>query len=194
MGRLFLVVLAIGWAAVLIPAGLRRRPERGSASLLGLGGSVVGLFRRRGSRSSGSGRGAAVLWPVPGGRPYEGGPVAPIVTSWGAASARPNHRAPTGRVSRNVRRQRQIVKALAGMAVVTFFLSFVPGLRVLLLAHLVFDVALAVYVVLLVRVKAGVHLSRATGRQRDVQARRSEPAPAPWASSDQTPYRRAVGE
>jgi hypothetical protein len=187
VGRLFLAVLAIGWAAVLIPAGLRRRPERGSAALLGLGGSVAGLFRRRGSRSSGgSGRGAAVLWPVAGGRPYPGGPVAPIVTSWAASAARSNQRSSSPRqASRNVRRQRQIVKALGALAVVTLFLSFVPGLRVLLGAHLVVDVVFAMYVVLLLRVKSGVPLGRPTGQ-------RGEPGPA-W-TPDPIVYRRAVGE
>lgn len=162
MGRLFLALLAIGWAAVLIPAGLRRRPERGSAALLGLGGSFASLFRRRGSRSTvGSRPGAAVLWPAPGGRPYEGGPVRPIVTSWGASAARPGHRPASPRqASRRVRRQRQIVKALSALAVVTLFLSFVPGLRVLLGVHVLVDAALGIYVVLLLRVKAGVPLSR----------------------------------
>lgn len=174
MGRLFLAFLAVAWACVLIPAGLRRRPERGSFSLLGLGESVAGLASRRRSRSSMS-RGVPVWSPSAG---YDGGPVPPIARSWGE-SVRPGGRPnvpglpggrplpgprPFGRPTRrNVRRQRQIVVFLASSIVVSLLLSFVPGLRALLALTLVATVLLAVYVVALLRLKAGISPSLGQG-------------------------------
>ena len=52
-----------------------------------------------------------------------------------------------------MRRQRQIVLGLFSAAVVTFLLSFVPGLRFLLGLHALVDVALALYFVALLRMK-----------------------------------------
>ena len=204
MGRMFLALLAIGWACVLIPAGLRRRSERGSFSLLGLGagfaGLTAGLVRRsqgRGNVAENRGSGA-VLWPVgPGGsivnRPYAGGPVAPITKSWVGVgqpgTRRPGTRrsgnAPRNAPRKSVRRQRQIVVALAVLAAVTLLISFVPGMRFMLVVQAVVDVAFVAYVVLLLRVKHGVPVVRPLDASRESRS---------TAVHDDRYYRRAVGE
>ncbi len=155
MPRIFLGLLAIGWGLVLIPAGLRRRSERGSFSLLGLGSSIAGLGSalRRSSRRS-----PAPLWSSSSANPFPGSsyPEAPGAfpgASTFANSSRRSVQRPQHHVSPAVRRQRQIVLGLFSAAVVTFLLSFVPGLRFLLGLHALVDVALALYFVALLRMK-----------------------------------------
>ena len=136
---------------------------------------------------------AAVLWPVgPGGnitnRPYAGGPVAPITKSW-AGVGQPGTRRPGNAPRKSVRRQRQIVVVLGVLAVVTLLVSFVPGMRVLLAVHALVDIALAAYVVLLLRMKHGVPVGRSIDATRGPAS-----AQRPTTTYDDRPYRRAVGE
>ena len=180
MGRIFLGLLAVGWGAVLIPAGLRRRSERGSFSLLGIGASVAALLTI--ARRSPSRVGTEVLWSPDSARGYSGGPVPPLGGLYGASrrssggvpaglpGSRVNMAAP--RISRSVRRQRQIVLASAGLAVICLLLSFVPGLMFLLIGFALASVALATYMVLLIRVKH----QRITTRPESYDDR------LPWAS------------
>ncbi len=180
MPRIFLGLLAIGWGLVLIPAGLRRRSERGSFSLLGLGSSIAGLGSalRRSSRRS-----PAPLWSTNGvssnpfpGPSYPEAPGAFPGASTFSNSSRRSVQRPQHYVSPAVRRQRQIVLGLFSAAVVTFLLSFVPGLRFLLGLHALVDVALALYFVALLRMKhtrsatRGRPTSRHTPMPRQAQA------------------------
>jgi hypothetical protein len=156
VGKIFIGLLAVGWGLVLIPAGLRRRSERGSFSLLGLGASVAGLaaiVRRSSHRSP------APLWSTDSAHGYSGGPVPPAI---GIAGVRnPNGspgrstRGPASQryLSRQVKRQRQIVLGLLCTAVATLALAFVPGLGFFLAIHAVIDVAFAFYLVALLRIK-----------------------------------------
>ena len=147
MARIFLGLLAVGWGLVLIPAGLRRRSERGSFSILGLGASIAGLGSviRRSSRRS-------PLWSAEcfsGQSPFPG----TTQTGFGFGATRQPGTPHPQYVSRVVRRQRHVVIGLFSAAVVTLLLSLVPGLRFLLAIHAIVDVALALYFVALVRIK-----------------------------------------
>ena len=76
------------------------------------------------------------------------------------------------RISRSVRRQRQIVLASAGLAVICLLLSFVPGLMFLLIGFALASVTLATYMVLLIRMK----------HQRTITRPESYDERLPWAS------------
>jgi hypothetical protein len=153
VGKIFIGLLAVGWGLVLIPAGLRRRSERGSFSLLGLGAAFAGLAALVSRRSSR--QGVAPLWSTESLHGYTGGPVPPALGIGGmrnsASSGLPQR---TQRhVPRAVRRQRQIVLGLLSAAIVTLLLAFVPGLSFFLAVHAVVDIVFALYLVALLRLK-----------------------------------------
>jgi hypothetical protein len=178
VGKIFIGLLAVGWGLVLIPAGLRRRSERGSFSLLGLGAAFAGLaalVSRRPSR-----QGAAPLWSTESLHGYTGGPVPPALGIGGMRNTNsgnpgyPGNRSQRGaqgqqrHLSRSVRRQRQIVLGLVSAAVVTLLLAFVPGLSFFLAVHAIIDIVFALYMVALLRLKQNKGVSsrpapRATG-------------------------------
>jgi len=156
---LVLVVLAIIWVAVLVPPALRARAE-------GRPGDSVSAFRRQlvvlRRTSPHASRSMAAEWGRA--RGYGSGPSAPV-TSLTARRAQATRQVVghssravgTTRVglsaarSRTLRRRRDVFTALVGAAAVTLLLGLVPGLRVLLLVHLVVDALLAAYVALLIR-------------------------------------------
>jgi hypothetical protein len=122
-----LVVLAVVWAVVLIPPWLRNRAE-------GRPGDSIGAFHRQLTTLERTGpetappRTPAMSQPRPAARP---------------ASAR----------SRLQRRRRGVILVLGAAMVSTLMLSFIPGLRVMLVLHATVDVLFFVYVALLVRVR-----------------------------------------
>ncbi len=154
-----LVVLAIIWIAVLVPPALRARAEGRPGDSVSAFKRQLVVLRRTGPHAS---RSMAGEWGRS--RGYGSRASAPV-TSLTARRAQATRR-PIGyssgamgmtRVgmsaarSRTLRRRRDVFTALVGAAAVTLLLGLVPGLRVLLLVHLVVDVLLAAYVALLIR-------------------------------------------
>ena len=122
-----LVVLAVVWAVVLIPPWLRNRAE-------GRPGDSIGAFHRQLTTLERTGP--------------EGAPPRTHLM----AQARPAPRPASAR-SRVQRRRRDVMLVLGGAMVSTLLLSFIPGLRVMLVLHAIVDVLFFVYVALLVRVR-----------------------------------------
>ena len=122
-----LVVLAVVWAVVLIPPWLRNRAE-------GRPGDSIGAFHRQLTTLERTG-------------PETAPPRTPLMPQ-----ARPAARPPSAR-ARLQRRRRGVMLVLGAAMVSTLMLSFIPGLRVMLVLHAIVDVLFFVYVALLVRVR-----------------------------------------
>jgi hypothetical protein len=122
-----LVVLAVVWAVVLIPPWLRNRAE-------GRPGDSIGAFHRQLTTLERTGPETAPPRNSPESRSL---PVA---------------RPPSAR-ARVRRRRRGVMLVLAAAMLSTLMLSFVPGLRPVLVAHAVVDVLFVVYVALLIRLR-----------------------------------------
>jgi hypothetical protein len=122
-----LVVLAVVWAVVLIPPWLRNRAE-------GRPGDSIGAFHRQLTTLERTG-------------PETAPPRTPLMSQ-----ARPAPRPASAR-ARLQRRRRGVMLVLGAAMVSTLMLSFIPGLRVMLVLHAIVDVLFFVYVALLVRVR-----------------------------------------
>ena len=122
-----LVVLAVVWAVVLIPPWLRNRAE-------GRPGDSIGAFHRQLTTLERTG-------------PETAPPRTPLMPQ-----ARPAAR-PAGARARLQRRRRGVMLVLGAAMVSTLMLSFVPGLRSMLLLHVIVDLLFAVYVALLIRLR-----------------------------------------
>ena len=142
-----LVVLAIVWAAVLLPPVLRARAE-------GRPGDSIGSFRHQlhvlkrtaptavapaNSLTAAAARRQPQVTPT---RPAQ------------APSARParTYTPDSARRARTLRRRRDVLLALMAAMGVTFLLGFL-GISVMWSLHVLFDVAFAGYVVMLVRIR-----------------------------------------
>ena len=136
-----LLILAIVWAAVLVPPWLRNRSESRPAD-------SISSFRRQLSVLERTSPGTGIT-PVrrPAPAPMPVAPAVPVV----ARPVRPRHHraAMTRRSAR--RRRRDIFFGLLVLMVATLVLSFVPALQVLRTVHLVLDALFVAYVALLVR-------------------------------------------
>jgi len=122
-----LVVLAVVWAVVLIPPWLRNRAE-------GRPGDSIGAFHRQLTTLERTGP--------------ETAPPRTLSTSSALPVARP-----ASARARLQKRRRDVMLVLGGAMVTTLILSFVPGLRTLLLLHAIVDVLFVVYVGLLIRLR-----------------------------------------
>jgi hypothetical protein len=145
---LVLLILAIIWAAVLIPPALRARAEGRPADSITAFHQQLAVLRRAGPRSGRS----------PNGPPPRGGvPQRHVALVDAPPVARPVARPPWNgarsiSARRNARRRRRdVLMALLVAAGTTFVLGAVPALRMLWLVHVVADVLLIGYVALLVR-------------------------------------------
>jgi hypothetical protein len=130
-----LLILAVIWAAVLIPPLLGARAE-------GRPADSIGDFRRQLS---------VLRRAAPIGTP----PPAPLA-AYGAVPfvAGPHTQARQDAARRRtVKRRRDVFYALVASMAGTLVLGMVPGLRVLLGLHLVLDALFVVYVALLVRMR-----------------------------------------
>ncbi len=156
---MLLVVLALLWAALLLPSFIRRRTEvRPAESISAFRRQLTVLRRTRPYSPHG------LVPDRPPAHAYVPGPAAPVTSlaarrsmaarSRGAGPVAPRALAaaglPTSR-ARTLRRRRDVFVALLAGAGITLVLGLLPPLRVLLYAHLVIDVLLAAYVALLVR-------------------------------------------
>ena len=176
-----LLILAVIWAAVLIPPMLRGRAERRPADSITNFHQQLAVLRRAGPRSNRSSG-----WPPPRAGvsqrhvslvdPNVGRPtIHPAFSGARSAVARRNAR----------RRRRDILMALLVAAGTTLVLGAIPALRMLWLVHAAADVLLISYVSLLVR-------QRNLATERDLKVRllptrRYEPAmetESPWLDTE----------
>jgi hypothetical protein len=156
---LVILVLAILWAAVLIPPILRSRSEAGSPT-------GVGDFLGRLREGLGRGRMAdpslpplqPIMGPVGGDRGYQGGmpPVGPV-------------RVP-GAMSPAQRRRRDVLVALLAAAGVTALMALFSKSMAFVVVHAMCDVMLGSYIYMLLRLKSRSGVER-------VPLQRPRPAP-----------------
>jgi hypothetical protein len=139
-----LLILAGIWAAVLVPM-VRSRVEPGTADSIGNFRRQLGVLQRSGPVSVAP----ANRLRVP---PYNPGvptPYTPYAGMRSAARLSPD----AARRARTLKRRRDVLFTLAGGAAATLVLGLLPPLRMLWLLHVVFDLLLAGYVALLVRIR-----------------------------------------
>ena len=168
MTLLVLVILAVIWAAVLVPPYLQNRSESRPADSISTFRNQLSVLERR----------ATMVQPRPGGP----------LTSPATAAARTAIRTPYLRADQKKRR-RDILLTLAAAAGLTLLLGLV--LPQVLVLNLLIDVLLVAYVALLVR-----HKRLAEERHTKVRylssARRPAPAPV-VAPPAQLALRRSAG-
>jgi hypothetical protein len=157
---LVLLILAVIWAAVLIPPMLRGRAERRPADSITNFHQQLAVLRRAGPRSN-----RPPSWPPPrAGVPQRHVSVVdpPMARPVEHPAFRTARSAVTRRNAR--RRRRDILMALLVAAATTFVLGAIPALRMLWLVHAAADVLLISYVALLVR-------QRNLAAERDLKVR-----------------------
>jgi hypothetical protein len=138
-----LLILAVLWAAVLVPPVLRSRSENRRGETIGPLNYHLGSG---GNRSLGSAlsRGPASFRPAA--FPSRSG--GPVPVRAGASSR------PLGEMTQAQKRRRDVLIGLLGAAGLTFVLALFTGMIAVWLLHLLADVLLAGYVFLLVRLKS----------------------------------------
>ncbi len=178
-----LLVLAVVWAAVLIPPALRARSEGRPSDSISNFRRQLAVLRRTGPKTS---RGGADHWarpyaspsptlasvsrlhtaqaasgrPLPYLAPSGGGPVPPRLPG---APGRP--RTASAARSRTLRRRRDVLTGLAATVGVTLLLAIVTGLAsMFVMLHLLADVLLVAYVALLIH-------QRNAAAERDMNVR-----------------------
>lgn len=145
-----LIVLAMVWAAVLIPPMLRARAEASPADSIGSFRRQLNVLRRTAppavppANSLGLPRYPSPV-PVPTYQPV------PVPTYQMARSYSPSP--DSSRRARTLRRRRDVLLALIAAMGLTFVLAFVPGFGMLWGAHFALDLAFLGYVGLLVRMR-----------------------------------------
>jgi hypothetical protein len=143
-----LLILAVLWAAVLVPPALRSRSENRRGEAIGPMKLRFGA-RRDATPSLSSSLGSAFS------RPTAGGAFRPSAfpsRQQGPARIGAPARLP-GQMSPAQKRRRDILVTLAGAAVLTVALALFTGMMALWVVHGVVDVLLVAYVVLLVQMK-----------------------------------------
>jgi hypothetical protein len=166
---LVILVLGILWAAVLIPPILRARTE-GAASTAGVGDF---LGRLRSGLGHGSLRDSAGYQPIMG--PIQ--PMDPIGQGVGMGPVQI-----PGGMSPVQRRRRDILVGLLAAVGVTFFMALMGASVIFWMLHLVVDLALGGYVVVLLQIK-----SRNAERRAKVRPI-APPAYGPVGASNVTPF------
>lgn len=184
-----LLILAVIWAAVLIPPALRARAEGRPADSITAFHRQLSVLRRAAPRT---GRGYNGEEPVVDDDAYAYRHVAPmhLVAAHGAPVV--GRRAHAAAARRNARRRRRdVFMALLVAASVTLALGAIPALRMLWLVHVAADVLLIGYVALLVR-------QRNIATERDLKvrllptARRQGYESAGWVGAEPALLRRSA--
>ena len=132
-----LLILAVLWAAVLIPPLFKARSERRRGDSIGDFSYKLGVIGRTGGHTAS--------------RPVPPDPMS-IVGTTGAPRPRIGV-APTG-MTRAQRRRRDILVGLLGATVVTLVAALLTGSTTMWVVQLVADALLLTYVVLLVRMRS----------------------------------------
>lgn len=147
-----LLILAGIWAAVLVP-WVRSRVEPGPADSIGDFRRQLGVLQRTGPVSVAP----ANRLRVP---PYQPGVPTPYSTPFGGArrpgvggSSHSLSSAEAARRARTLKRRRDVFLTLLGGMAGTLLLGLLPPFRMLLVLHVVLDLAFAGYVALLVQMR-----------------------------------------
>lgn len=154
-----LLILAGIWAAVLVP-WVRSRVEPGPADSIGDFRRQLGVLQRTGPVTVAP----ANRLRVP---PYQPGVPTPYSTQFGGArrpmqpsalaamsvSASASASAEAARRARTLKRRRDVFLTLLGSMAGTLLLGLLPPFRMLLVLHVVLDLAFAGYVALLVQMR-----------------------------------------
>jgi len=141
-----LLILAVLWAAVLVPPALRSRSE-------GRRGETIGpLNYRLGSGGPGSGRTLSSMFNRPAAGPGGFRPAAfPPPTAGAARAGAPTQ--PSGEMTAAQKRRRDVLVGLLAAAGLTFVLAAFTGIIAVWLLHLLADALLGGYVYLLLQLK-----------------------------------------
>lgn len=179
-----LLILAVLWAAVLVPPVLRSRSESRRGDSLGRPGLGFGAIARNPlARGRGGDVSAAMGFRGAGGNnrsisvPKVSRYAQPLVPVAGASTMTPMQR-----------RRRDVLLVLLGAVVLTFLVALLAGSMMLWGVQLLADAALAGYVFLLVQLKAAPQRQAAPRRL----AVHPTPAPAPFAPTPFAPTPVAV--
>ena len=135
-----LFVLAVIWAAVLVPPAMRARAEARPADSIGNFRRQLSVLRRTGPTTMA----AAHSLRIPSYVPTTPAPTYTMARSYTPAAARR---------ARTLRRRRDVLFTLLVAMGVTLVLGLLPPFRALLGLHLLCDVLFAGYVALLVRAR-----------------------------------------
>ncbi|HEV2993328.1 MAG TPA: hypothetical protein VG012_02860 [Acidimicrobiia bacterium] len=164
MAVVVILVLAILWAAVLLPPILRARAEGGGSGVSGGVAEVMSMFTSAVDRVRGSEPDLAPVQPLMG-------PVGPM---GGLGSMRP-----PGGMTPAQRRRRDVLVGLLCAAGITLVMALFSGGTIVFVAlHLITDVLLGGYVYLLLQLKARDHERRSKVRPLHTAARRLRTLPA----------------
>jgi hypothetical protein len=142
-----LLILAVLWAAVLVPPVLRSRSESRRRGTVGDYSFNFGPNGRRRSRRSGGTRAGRSLHAVPApllGRRANGGRA--------VGGSRPIASGASAPMSRAQKRRRNVLFTLGCTAIATLLLALVVGSPFIWIVNVMADLALVVYVLLLVLV------------------------------------------
>ena len=157
-----LLILAVIWAAVLIPPALRSRAEGRPADSITAFHRQLSVLRRAAPRTGGRHSGD---WMAGGGMNQRLSPLAAVTALPVAARPGVGATSRAAMVRRNARRRRKdILLALLVAAGTTLVLGALPALRFLWVVHGAADVLLFGYVALLVR-------QRNLAAERDIKVR-----------------------
>jgi hypothetical protein len=159
---LVLLILAVVWAAVLIPPWLRNRADARPADSISAFRSRLAVLQRTGPIGTRRAAFVAAHPDVQGFVPAR----RRVTSSLHASSAK----------ARTQKRRRDIFVGLLAAMGTSLLLGFIPGLRILWVVHVLFDAMFAGYVGLLVHMR-----NEAAEREMKVRflprpARRPEPA------------------
>ena len=141
-----LLILAGIWAAVLVP-WVRSRVEPGPADSIGDFRRQLGVLQRTGPATVAP----ANRLRVP---PYQPGVPNPYGAHYAVRRSVPAARSPeAARRARTLKRRRDVLFTLMGGMSGTLLLGLLPPFRMLLVLHVLLDLAFAGYVALLVRIR-----------------------------------------
>lgn len=187
-----LLILAVLWAAVLVPPVLRSRNKSRRGDSIGdlthrlgvLAARPIPGIRRPGvARPGGPARAGSTRPARYGARPRPVGAARPVRTSARPVAASTGSRAMTP----VQKRRRDVLLALGGAAAMTFLLAVALGAPVLWVLHVLVDALLGVYVYLLVQLKQRGSLvgppARYVPHTARLDLRHPEPGPRPELAS-----------
>jgi hypothetical protein len=160
---LVLLILAVVWAAVLIPPWLRNRADARPADSISAFRRRLAVLERTGPAGT---RRAAFIASRPDIQGFVPAVRPKVTSSLHPGSAR----------ARTQKRRRDIFVGLIAAMGTSLLLGFIPGLRILWVVHVLFDAMLAGYVGLLVHMRNQAAEKEMKVRFLPRPARRPEPA------------------
>lgn len=163
MAIVVILVLAILWAAVLLPPILRARAEGGGSGVSAGVGEVMGMFNSALGRARGGDQDLPAMQPLMG-------PVGPVA-SMGAMR-------PSGGMSQAQKRRRDVLIGLLVAVGITLVMTVFSGANILFVVlNLLADACLGVYIFLLIQMKSRQQHRRGTARPLETAGRHLRSVP-----------------